>query len=286
VSVGAIALLAESGWRGDRVLRLTAEHLNGLPNAPTASGPTPDGEPKYRAFMEATRLLHELRLAGVLDFEYETRREPLSASLPGAVVDGESSVLAVAAGAEFERTDDGSLQLFRDKRTLVMRFRADAAHHPDAVRFRELLRLDPQRRRFDVVELEESDYDPFDPDRYMQELAIDSRSLMGVLYYLSHGVEVHPEDLQNGTVTKTVDAAGNPFDWTTLLGGLFEVRMHEGRSRPQDAALAIRHRDRWFYLADGDQSSRTTFLLVASLFTLQAGDVEEMKPVLTLPVSR
>ena len=39
ISVENISLLAESGWRSDRVLRLTVEALNGLPNAPTASAP-------------------------------------------------------------------------------------------------------------------------------------------------------------------------------------------------------------------------------------------------------
>jgi hypothetical protein len=40
----------------------------------------------------------------------------------------------------------------------------------------------------------------------------------------------------------------------------------------------------WFYIADGDQTSKSTFLLLGNLFRLQAGDVEDVKPVLTLPV--
>ena len=68
------------------------------------------------------------------------------------------------------------------------------------------------------------------------------------------------------------------------IGAVFEVRWSDGRRRPPDAAIAVRHRGRWFYIADADQTTKSTFLLLGSLFTLQTGDVEEVKPVLTLPV--
>ena len=185
---------------------------------------------------------------------------------------------------EFETLPDGRLQLFVDKRMLVLRFAREAEASADAARLRELLRLVPGRRTYDVVELEDSDFDPLDPDKLLTELGIDTRSLMGVLYYLSNGVEVLPGDLESGIVTATVDAAQNPFDWSALMSGLFQVRVSEGRRRPSDATLAVRHRKRWFSIPDGDLSSRSTFLLVSQLFTLQAGDVDEVKPVLTLPV--
>ena len=62
------------------------------------------------------------------------------------------------------------------------------------------------------------------------------------------------------------------------------MRTSDSLLRPSDAAFAVRHRGRWFYIADGDQSTKSTFLLLGNLFTLQAGDVEDAKPVLTLPV--
>lgn len=284
LAIPAIALLAESGWRVDRVLRLTAEGLNGLHNAPTASGPTPSAAPEYLDFLEATRLLRKLRLEGLIEFQYESQRDPLSAPL--ASIDGGHSVGAVKAGVEFEVLDDGRFQLFKEKRTLVMRFRRDASGSPDAIRLRDLLRLDPGRRRYPVVQMEDSQYDPFDPDKRLRELAVDSRSLMGVLYYLSNGVGVGDDHLERKVVTTTLDADGNPFDWQSLLDGLFTVHMRDGSRRPADAALAVRHRGRWFYVDDGDQDTKSTFLFLAQLFTLQAGDVEEAKPVLTLPVGR
>jgi hypothetical protein len=284
--VASISLLAESGWRGDRVLRLTAEGINGLKNAPTASGPTPDTEPEYQDFLEATRLIHKLRVERLLDFEYETRRRRLSAPLSATSVDGEHTISAVKARVEFEALEGDRVQLYAEIRRLVMRFARGADASAEVARLRDLLRLEPGRTRYDVVELEDSDFDPLDPEKRLTELGIDTRSVVGVLYYLSNGVQVPPEDLESGSVTATLDAAQNPFDWSNLLGGLFEVRTSDSWRRPPDAAFAVRHRGYWFYIADGDQTSKSTFLLLASLFTLQAGDVEEVKPVLTLPVGR
>jgi hypothetical protein len=68
------------------------------------------------------------------------------------------------------------------------------------------------------------------------------------------------------------------------MDDLFVIRTSE--DRPERAAVAIRHRGYWFYVADDDASSKATFLLLHDLFSLQAGDVEETKPVLTLPVGR
>ena len=63
-------------------------------------------------------------------------------------------------------------------------------------------------------------------------------------------------------------------------------RVHTSESRPRNASVAVHHRDHWFYIADHEQSSKSTFMLLNQLFTLQAGDVSETKPVLTLPVGR
>ena len=166
----------------------------------------------------------------------------------------------------------------------MMRFARGSDESADVRRLRELLNLVPGRRSFEVVELEDSDFDPLNPDKPLTELGVDTRSLMAVLYYVSNGVQVLPADLESGVVTTTLDAAQSPFDWSVLLADLFEVQVSASRLRPPGAAFAVRHRGRWFYIADADRSTKSTFLLLSQLFTLQTGDVEEVKPVLTLPV--
>ena len=105
---------------------------------------------------------------------------------------------------------------------------------------------------------------------------------MGTLFYLSQVVEVPAQHRKKGLVTTTSDAAGQPFDWTLVTGNLLRVRSQRGR--PADAAVTVRHRGRWFYIDDTDLDSKSTFALLGQLFALQAGGVESVAPVLTLPV--
>ena len=163
-----------------------------------------------------------------------------------------------------------------------MRFDPRSSDSPDVDRLRSLLRLNPDQLLFDLVPLEESELNPFDPEQILGELAVDTRSLMGVLYYMSNGVRPPEAHVNAGMVTSTVDGEGNTFDWSEVLGGLFQVE--SSKDYPRDAAVAVRHRGYWFYIADGDETSKSTFILLNQLFTLQAGDVEDEKPVLTLPI--
>ena len=60
-------LLVRSGWSIDRVFLIGVMEMNGLKNAPTASGPAPSREPEYREFAEAARLLRTLQRDNRLD---------------------------------------------------------------------------------------------------------------------------------------------------------------------------------------------------------------------------
>ena len=59
-----ILLLANSGWSIERLLLITTQEMNGLKNAPTASGPTPSKEPEFREFREALKHLRALQVKG------------------------------------------------------------------------------------------------------------------------------------------------------------------------------------------------------------------------------
>jgi len=284
VKVGAISLLAESGWRGDRLFRVVVEKMNGVPNAARASGPTPAHAPRYSVFVEATTLLQSLGSAGLIDFEYETRYEATSDPIPIDQIEGRDVVDAAQAGVQFRSASDGTVQLVLEERRLVMRFRPRSDGHPDAERLRDLLRLKRGQRRYDIVAYDDNELDPFEKAQRASQLALDTRSLMGVLYFLSHAVRAPQHDVDAGVVTTTVDADGSPFDWAEVIGDLFVVRSSD--DRPDNASVAVRHRDTWFYIADDDESSKSTFVLLNQLLALQAGDVAQTKPVLTLPVGR
>ena len=113
-------------------------------------------------------------------------------------------------------------------------------------------------------------------------IAMETRSLLGTLFFLSVGVEIPTADVEAGRVTLTQTDTGAPFDWSEVVGDLFRVQTSE--SRPSNASVAIRYRDHWFYIDDSDLASKSTFALLTQLFSLQAGGAESVAPVLTLPV--
>ena len=66
-----LVMLSNAGWSIDRLLRIMANRLNGLPNAPRASGPTPSDAPLYQEFRRATQLMRRLQIKGVLRLGYQ-----------------------------------------------------------------------------------------------------------------------------------------------------------------------------------------------------------------------
>ena len=285
VSVSTIALLAESGWRVDRVMRLTVEAINGVKHARTASGPTPDREPVYRDFLEAVTLLQSLIDSQQVDFEVELRDKLISDPIPRTQLSGEDLIIAAREGIEFKRVGEaGDYQPVLEERRLIMRVLPAAEGSADLQRIRTLLGLDPSIARYEVVSPDDAAVDLFTTREGLTQIVVDSRSLQGVLYYLSQGVAPPAEDIERRSVTQTTAADGGPFDWDQLLNGLFKI--NQDRARPANAAVAVRHRGTWFYISDDDETSKSTFLLLRHLFTLQSGERPSIKPVLTLPVGQ
>ena len=64
------------------------------------------------------------------------------------------------------------------------------------------------------------------------------------------------------------------------------MTIHSQEEEPQRAYLAVQHRGWWFYIADDDQTSKTTFSLLNILFSLQSASGKGKSPLLTLPVGR
>ncbi|NPB08809.1 MAG: hypothetical protein GXO17_00505 [Thermodesulfobacteria bacterium] len=236
IPVEHLVLLAHSGWRIDRILRLCVQRLNGLENAPTASGPTPELKPEFEDFLRAVKLIHELRRAKVVDFTYLPEKGKV---LPALYV--------------------------HPKRSL----------HPKLEELRQLLKLGPHAQYLLTTDV------TVQGDRYLR---VETRSLMGVLFYLSQGVCVPEEDLRAGKVTATRYPDGRLFDWSELLGDLFVVRV--SARPPADAMVAVKYRGKWFYIADNDLRSKSTFVFLSQIFALEAGKEKSLVPLLTIPVGQ
>ncbi|MBF0357781.1 MAG: hypothetical protein HQL70_04180 [Magnetococcales bacterium] len=112
---------------------------------------------------------------------------------------------------------------------------------------------------------------------------IQTRSFMGVMYLLSHGIEVASSDEQEGRVTVTKGSKDQRFDWRQVTGRLLQV--HSSTSHPGDKAFAVvRYRNRWFFIADNDLNSKSTFSLMQQIFSLQGDKSSIPPPALTLSV--
>jgi hypothetical protein len=160
---------------------------------------------------------------------------------------------------------------------LIMRIKESAAQNQKIVNFKNILGLDQSKNefRFENNFLKSSSGD----------LVVRTRSLMGVLFYLSHAVEVPEEDVKRGIVQTTFNADGSVFDWTNNASGTL-LRVHCSKSKPENAFIEVKYRNNWFYIADNDLHSKSTFMFISTLFNLQAGEASssDVVPMLTIPV--
>ena len=283
LSLETILLLSRSGWRVDRVLRVTAQGMNGLDNASKASGPTPSQAPRYKRFARVCQLLRDLQRDNLLELGHETRTTQLSDPIPAGALSSADMVAAAREGYSFRAAEErDKFILIGTKQVPVWRMSPRAAESTAVEEALELLGLDPQQDRFELrvtaVQQPRSETAPGG----RSTIDISTRSLLGALFYLSQAVEVPESHRRRGYVTTTLDEEDQPFDWWQVMGDMLKV--HCRATPPGDAAVAVRYRGWWFYIPDDDLSSKSTFALLGQLFALQAGGAKSVPPVLTLPV--
>jgi len=109
------------------------------------------------------------------------------------------------------------------------------------------------------------------------------RSAYQMLELLGNGIEIPAAHLEAGIV------AEEPVIWPGERPFL-RVRSSETHwwtSRPEDASIAVRYRDRWFYVADTDTESKRTFWFLRTMIGMRlAGPgANQAAPILTVPVN-
>ena len=95
--------------------------------------------------------------------------------------------------------------------------------------------------------------------RNNDSIIISTRSFLGVMYYLSHSIDVPDKDKISGKVTITYDKSGNEFDWSELTDNLFKIKSGLNNN---NIAISTNYRNTWFYIDDSDLNSKTTFSLL------------------------
>jgi len=63
------------------------------------------------------------------------------------------------------------------------------------------------------------------------------------------------------------------------------VRILSGPAAPPDAFSAIRYRNTWYWINDGDFASKRVFTMLMIFFSLAETGVTPQVPALTIPVN-
>ncbi len=235
IPLQAVLVMAQSGWQVERIFGLCVERLNGLANAPRASGPTPSMEPEYKPFKELIKSFNYLQTHNVVEIGVNP--------------------------------DSGGIEIhFLPTEDLVAQV--------EIKRIRLLLKIND----LDKYHLS-TNFLEYQPNNWNIRL----RSISSILYYLSHNIDIPELHKQKGLVTNTVTKEGELFDWSkTPAGTLFKIK--SAADKPDNAYIFVYYRDTWFYIADNDLNTKSTFMLLTQLFNLQAGQSKAVNPTLTIPL--
>lgn len=218
----------------------------------------------------------------------EPRETVVSGPVPAETATGAALVEAAKAGIEYRPNTNGKTwSLLRKENKLLLRINSPAENWPQLDEMLGIMNLSPGPHSYDVAVAPGYVPDPLtDPRPRTNELRITPRSTIQVFFYLSNGIEVPCEHLEQGLVRPTRDAEGKPLDSRELTRGLFEVHCCKGLKPPPMAYLAVKSRGHWFYIDDRDQASKSTLSLALALGRLDFGGQKATGPILTLPVGR
>jgi hypothetical protein len=288
ISPETLAYLGSTCWPISTVVRLYAERLNGVPNAPSASGPQRPFMPDFARFQ---RVAYLMQIAQDLSLGYITAEDRATAVGPPVAADSITPAASVEAAKNnlvYQPTADGrAWVLARKEHKLVLELNPDSLDHPVLTELVALLNLQPGEQTFQIV----TSGDVADPMRFRRppshELRITSRSTAQVFFYLANGIEVPAEHVAAGLVALPQLPDGTAFDTRAVTAGLFEVHTCKGHKPPPTAYAAVKYRGYWYFIDDRDQESKTTFALVLQLARMDFAAQEPTGgPFLTLPVGR
>lgn len=108
----------------------------------------------------------------------------------------------------------------------------------------------------------------FSSEPWSGENYISTRSVLGILHYLSKGLIVPPDDEKRGVLTITRYLNGSVFNWQLVLGQMMTIKTFN--EQPSSAIVSIFYRGRWYYIDERDSNSKKTLILLSNVVGLIA----------------
>jgi hypothetical protein len=278
-------ILVNSGANLEQLLLLSVNDINDVPNAPRATTLVPRVPDDNALCLRGIRLAATLRErdATELAFGTDEETEGISEPIPKDAVEGRDLLNAAHDGYVYRTHGAGQVALLKRERGLYLRIRPAHVNSPEMLELARIFGLTPGLSKYRIKsELTEEADQKLPGPLGGDTLYMNMRSVLEIMTFLSKGVCVPAEHVQSGVAPKTMDADGQPFDWTRITAGNFYV--HAQKHRPRACEVAVHYRGYWFYIAPDDVNSRAILTLIEIMFALQESDGRSVGPLLTLPI--
>jgi hypothetical protein len=114
--------------------------------------------------------------------------------------------------------------------------------------------------------------------RNPNEIALLTRSMAEILLEVATGIEVPSVHVAQGRTAAATRLAG-----AENLRDRPLVRIHSSGSPPADSYAAVRYRNTWYWIGDGDLASKRVSSFLMIFFSLAETGVTPQAPVVTIP---
>jgi len=131
---------------------------------------------------------------------------------------------------------------------------------------RRLLKLPPDQQRYVLT------YSP--APGAGNRLAVNSRSLLQILTAAASYVDAPAADVANHSALASIQSPDDGED---------AIRIRSGDRKPKNGFAAVRYRDHWFWIDDGDWRTKRALTALMFFFTLIEGTGAEKLPLITIP---
>ena len=107
------------------------------------------------------------------------------------------------------------------------------------------------------------------------EIAMLTRSMLQIMVELATQVDVPPRHVEDGRTIPSIPRDEGDDGYL--------IRINNSKEKPDDAFVAVKYRDYWFWLDDRDIQSKRVFAFLMILFSLTETGGQEGLPLVTIP---